>query len=322
MKHLKAKLMAAISMLLVATVMLTSASFAWFSISTNPEVTNISASLSGNGNLEVALANRNQAEPTATQQDASDSGKNERWGNMIDLYQFFNVGDKIKLKPAEIYIDNTTSAVTGFTPLFGLDGRVKDTTVIHAVNVADGPEGAAFRDLGGVYAWVPQNVTSIDSNNRSQVYAFEIDFWVRTNYDNGTTPQLTLIQDSGTARDSSTDSQSDPGLGSYITTTALQLALIDNQTTYFLKLGDNVGTDADPKYPLSIVNKDGGDATISLPANKAKLLKLLVYENGGDVGGIALEDEDFNMNIQFKLDGVTLTSMDFPEEGNGRTTSS
>ena len=63
-KSIRKKLMAAVAMLLVACIMVVSSSYAWFTLSTAPEVTGIQTSVGANGNLEIALA-------TGTLTDAS-----------------------------------------------------------------------------------------------------------------------------------------------------------------------------------------------------------------------------------------------------------
>ena len=321
MKHLKAKLMAAISMLLVATVMLTSASFAWFSISTKPEVTDIKASLSGNGNLEVALADENGNAPTNGAGTAKESGYNQKWGNMIDLQKFFNPdgngSNLLKLQPAEIKINETTGEISGYVPSFGLDGRVDSTSPLTPYHVDNSTLSYPFADLGGVIGWGPKDIEGgkITGANRDQVYAFEVDFYVRTNYDQ--TPKLTLVRDNGTKRDNSTNAQK--GLGSYITTTALTLVLIDNDThqTYYL-VPDASATDGKYLLTLKADLTATDNATIELTPNREKLLKLFVYEDGGQNNAITLHDAKFDMNIQFMLDGDPITSMNRIENGNGR----
>ena len=53
---LKERLVAALVLLLVGTMMLTTVSFAWVTLSRKPEVSNITSSIASNGNLEIALA--------------------------------------------------------------------------------------------------------------------------------------------------------------------------------------------------------------------------------------------------------------------------
>ena len=54
-KDIQKKLSAAILMLLVSSIMMVSSTYAWFTLSTAPEVKGIQATIGGNGNLEIAL---------------------------------------------------------------------------------------------------------------------------------------------------------------------------------------------------------------------------------------------------------------------------
>ena len=118
MKHLKEKLIATIAMLLVATVMLTSASFAWFTISTNPEISNIQANVTTNQNLEIALDNGTGTAPAASASD--DSGKNTTWGNLVDLNKFFaDNSTRPTLKPVLATISSASQSLA--YPKFCLD---------------------------------------------------------------------------------------------------------------------------------------------------------------------------------------------------------
>ena len=55
-KSLRGKLIAAVAMLLVACVMMVSSTYAWFTLSTSPEVQGITTTIGANGNLEIALS--------------------------------------------------------------------------------------------------------------------------------------------------------------------------------------------------------------------------------------------------------------------------
>ena len=54
---LKRKLMSALAMLLVSTILMSTTSYAWFVLSTAPEVTGIETQVGSNGSLEIALLN-------------------------------------------------------------------------------------------------------------------------------------------------------------------------------------------------------------------------------------------------------------------------
>ena len=153
---LRNKLMAAISMLLVSSIMLVSSTYAWFTLSTAPEVKGISTSVGANGNLEMALLTSEGANTfenldkiTSAVGDSykSATGKlgtaNLTWGNLVDLgYEetanknYYGL-DQITLLPArlnvtgtgnEISIDKNDLASLLLTPKYGDDGRVTEVT--------------------------------------------------------------------------------------------------------------------------------------------------------------------------------------------------
>lgn len=141
---LRNKLMAAISMLLVSSIMLVSSTYAWFTLSTAPEVKGISTSVGANGNLEMALLNTDSFKDlTKITSAVGDSYKtanktlataNVTWGNLVNLDYSENGAnhyglDKIKLMPArlnaaEVGKLNTTKFL--LTPIYGDDGRVTE----------------------------------------------------------------------------------------------------------------------------------------------------------------------------------------------------
>lgn len=145
---LRNKLMAAVAMLLVSSIMMVSSTFAWFTLSTAPEIKGISTSVGANGNLEMALLTSGTDEASSTFADltkitsaAGDSGKplNEKnltWGNLVDLGytatdatgNYYGL-DKIQLMPARLNTDNGKTLTAGSplkTPEYGTDGRVAD----------------------------------------------------------------------------------------------------------------------------------------------------------------------------------------------------
>jgi len=134
---IRKKLMAATSMLLVAAIMLVSSSYAWFTLSTAPEVTGITTSVGANGNLEIALLNTETAQDTslitsntgdsmaATNQTKAVA--NGTWGNLVDLDDASYGLTNIALYPAALNetADGVISSTTPLsTPTYGADGRV------------------------------------------------------------------------------------------------------------------------------------------------------------------------------------------------------
>lgn len=147
---LRNKLMAAVAMLLVSSIMMVSSTFAWFTLSTAPEIKGISTSVGANGNLEMALLTSGDTakniedtfkDLTKITSAAGDSTKdlnvrNLTWGNLVDL-GYSTTGttdnyyglDKIQLMPARLNTANGTTLTAGSplkTPKYGTDGRVAD----------------------------------------------------------------------------------------------------------------------------------------------------------------------------------------------------
>ena len=134
--NMKKKLMGAVCMLLVASIMMISATYAWFTLSTAPEITGITTSVGANGNLEMALLSGN-VDATTTQEGGirssmavvADTVANLTWGNLVDLSDDSYGLQSISLKPARF--NNAGSWATGnllSIPVYGADGRVKDLT--------------------------------------------------------------------------------------------------------------------------------------------------------------------------------------------------
>lgn len=136
-QDIKTKLMAAIAMLLVSSIMMVSSTYAWFTLSTAPEVTGINTAVGANGNLEIALLPKDGLVGSITS-EVGDSvknieAKNVTWGNLVDLSDSSIYGlDGITLYPSAINstassVDDTVAAISDIllkTPQYGSDGRV------------------------------------------------------------------------------------------------------------------------------------------------------------------------------------------------------
>ena len=118
--RLKDKVAVAISMLLVASAMLTTVSFAWLTMSVNPELSNVTTSIASNGNLEIALASgtlRNLVAPGATQIGDANlplTSGNLTWGNLINLSDPSYGLSNLILRPAGLNKDDLLGS-----PLYG-----------------------------------------------------------------------------------------------------------------------------------------------------------------------------------------------------------
>lgn len=134
-KDLKTKLMAAISMLLVSSLMMVTSTYAWFTLSTAPEVTGITTAVGANGNLEMALlpTTGDVNDITSEVGDSLYSGTKEiqaanvTWGNLVKLDEGYGL-DKITLYPSALNVANNIidSEFILKTPTYGADGRIKE----------------------------------------------------------------------------------------------------------------------------------------------------------------------------------------------------
>ena len=146
------KLTAAIAMLLIAALMVVTATYAWFTLSTSPEVTGITTTVGANGNLEIALGSTdNWGNPTLITSAVGDSNlptvqKNLTWGNIVDLSAADYHLNDIILNPARLNIaGGKIGASPLLTPTYGNDGRVADLVANTVSGIfADG----SFKDGG------------------------------------------------------------------------------------------------------------------------------------------------------------------------------
>lgn len=147
-KQVTGKLMAAISMLLVSAILMCLTSYAWFILSTAPEVSNLKTTAGANGALEIALQSTNtdgsgRAEITSAVGSShavkSAAESNTYWGNVVDLTEGYGL-DNIQLYPSRLKVNATeVEGKTSYAvdtmhilevPQFGQDGRV--TSLLNA----------------------------------------------------------------------------------------------------------------------------------------------------------------------------------------------
>lgn len=110
--HLKEKVALSVIALMLAIIMLTTVSFAWLSLSVSPELSNVSTSITSNGNLEIALASgtlSNITVPGATKLGDGDLPileGNLTWGNLINLSDPQYGLSNLVLRPAGLNKDD------------------------------------------------------------------------------------------------------------------------------------------------------------------------------------------------------------------------
>ena len=143
---IKTKLMAAICMLLVSSIMMVTTTYAWFTLSTAPEVTGINTAVGANGNLEMALLPKD-GQVASISSAVGDSvldvdKKNVTWGNLVDLSDSNVYGlDKITLYPSALSLtqDGKVNVLGSIleTPQYGADGRVSELAANSTVGYFD-----------------------------------------------------------------------------------------------------------------------------------------------------------------------------------------
>lgn len=128
---IKSKLVSAVAMLLVATIMVVSSTYAWFTLSTAPEITGISTAVGANGALEMLLATKDAQENwvygTGSLNNTQDmTVRNTYWGNLVDLSDLSYGSHAITLYPSVLNINNNAVALSPLrVPVYGADGRVE-----------------------------------------------------------------------------------------------------------------------------------------------------------------------------------------------------
>lgn len=172
-RDIKKKLSAAIIMLLLSCIMVVTSTYAWFTLSTAPEITGISTTIGANGNLEIALGNNSTwANPDSITSAEGDSlvlstsnkslkERNATWGNLVDLgYKDVTSGkniyglDQIVLYPSALNVTDDDKVSTNSilkTPEYGTDGRITklDENVVTATY--DEEQGKFLSSTGRQY---------------------------------------------------------------------------------------------------------------------------------------------------------------------------
>lgn len=129
---LKERVMAVALLLVLSASMMTSATFAWITLSRAPEVSGMATTVAANGSLEIALVNSKGDKPAES--GTSDSSEaqgmvkaNLTWGNLVNLSDPSYGLDKIALRPA-LLSDYNRTVYPLYGATYGKDGRVVSTS--------------------------------------------------------------------------------------------------------------------------------------------------------------------------------------------------
>ncbi len=336
---MKKKLMATALMLVVSVVMMSTASFAWFTISTAPEVSGMTTEVVVNDNLEIALATSGTTVTFPTAPAADQSGKTQTsWGNIVDLgatadtadgtFDYVKGGDDTTgldktLRPIRL---NTGKTAFEF-PQYGADGRI--------TSFAD----CKLNDTTGTEKYQFGNLVDAQGN----VCAYYVDIWLRTNVAGDI-----ILTSSATDRGTGTNGQ-----GSFFTTsattanpTATQM-FADNLQVAWQLLGTSTPTYTNGALTYNGLDSNSAGATINIfrktaetngsdttankyllssgtaeapkmftaVANTAYLVRIYVYLDGTNMqnAGASITGNIVSgaLNLQFKH-ATTLEPMDMP----------
>ena len=129
---LKERVLAVALLLVMSAAMMTSATFAWLTLSRAPEISNVTTNVAANGNLEIALVRPDGSEPAESAVGDSSAAEgnnvvnaNLTWGNLVNLSDESYGLSNIVLRPA--LLGNTNNLLE--QPLkgvdYGSDGRVQ-----------------------------------------------------------------------------------------------------------------------------------------------------------------------------------------------------
>lgn len=122
------KLFSAAVSLLIAAVLMTSSTYAWFALSTAPELSSVDTNVSANGALEIALGkNIGRSAAGDAAQKIGVNQSNRTWGNLIDLSNEGYGLQKITLLPAILNAaGGAVNTLHPFVhPIYGGDGRIE-----------------------------------------------------------------------------------------------------------------------------------------------------------------------------------------------------
>lgn len=164
------KLFASAAMVGVAGIMVASSTYAWFTLSTAPEVTGITTNIGSNGALEMALNTVGTlgegSIQTSTNTDADVTKRNKTWGNLVDLSDPSYGLSNITLYPASLQnanFENPATAVNSiFVPEYDSDGRINKLVATSAAQYTDAGfevgNGYGVRAFGTSNTMSPQQV--------------------------------------------------------------------------------------------------------------------------------------------------------------------
>lgn len=145
--ELRERVVAVALLLCMSLAMVTSATFAWLTISKAPQLSGVNTTVAANGSLEIALVKPDGSQPEESKIGDSSAasgqsvvGSNVTWGNLVNLSDESYGLENLTLRPAQL---NQSALLT--SPLFGAvyneDGRIEKLSSSFAYTTWQPPEG-------------------------------------------------------------------------------------------------------------------------------------------------------------------------------------
>ena len=334
---IKRRLSAALVMLLISTVMLVTATYAWFTLSTAPEVKGIGTNVAGNGSLEVALLPGDGLLGSITSGRAGTNGggsvavttANNTWGNVVTLSDDSYGFGSLELRPAQMTIVDAANAtqekpagsIDFAIPDFGYDGRIKALVSDDvSLNAFDTSTNAFTKTTAekGVRAIV---ITGEDTNGDPVVttygYVVDLAFRINTLKDDGNNAQLRL-QQQGIQRvyngsdEYESSAANTQGEGSYL---RFENKPADSTLTDSIKIAfiQNYGIAGQVPTVLAYGVITDGNGTLKLVDDQGQDITDNVLIDG------MLKNTAYQVSVVVWLDGANVTNADFAATADALT---
>lgn len=191
----KKKLIPAVAMLTTSAVMLSTATYAWFTLNREVEVKGLQMSATASNSLEISLGDLSTGEGAATITNPADGSAT--WSRVITVGEYYNsVG---KLKPASsanglnlFKIDDESNIYAGGT-------KVKDDATVVAV------ENKNTATLTPGKATDVQKLSQIEPESKDKGYFIDVPMWIRTSAKEESKVYCTVTITDGNSADAKVD---------------------------------------------------------------------------------------------------------------------
>lgn len=268
MTHLKQKLIATTAMLAIATTMLSTSTYAWFAISTAPEVATITTHIESTGSFEIALGTDGTTaddEPLAT--TTTDSGNDTTWGDNVTGVTFTS-GLTFPV------IASTTANYLFQAPTYDVDGRISAIADI-TTTVGDYSSGMA-------------SVTAT-INDVTETVASSTLLWLRSNVE---VEDATATLGTVTIKNSSGDTVTTSGITPTVAISVEGGSLIPLVTGTAVTLTDATFDANDATEVEVYIYFDGASATNAMMAEEYTITVDSIIFSSATVTAVGAEEDD------------------------------